>query len=556
MIRKISSSFSFTVIASVTGLILAIFIITNFFITRGDYLDCISQLRQTAKSVEITNDPQNLEIISSSSENTIAINENGNLSVYGNIPFSISELTSALVKDQDDKYTYLTLNSHDGIVYYICKFSQNGRVIFIFRKSRIDSFKPVLFPSVISLLVLLTLFFFHFLYLTRIKKPVESIVLFADKLISGDYSFRINEDKYGEVFSIIRKMNLIADKIDYQIYRTEIEKKKLTDLFTNISDALAFIDNEGFLITSNKSFKDIFSITSDSSVKYYDTIRNSETNAIVKKTIDTKNEINKAIRISGKTYETLIKPVFYGESFHGLILSMRDVTEKNKIDSFKRELVGNLSHELKTPITIAKGYLETIKNIPDDNSQRTKFIDKTIANLNRQNAIIGDMLKLNMLETTNVFEKETVKIENLISGIIDILTPKFTEKELVIEYDRNEFDFNIKANRFLSEHVFFNIIDNAASYNIHGGKIIIRNEMDKNSAVITIKDTGIGIPDELRERIFERFFRVDKARSRETGGTGLGLSIVKHCLEILNWDIVVKGSSGNGSEFVINIPLT
>ena len=234
---------------------------------------------------------------------------------------------------------------------------------------------------------------------------------------------------------------------------------------------------------------------------------------------------------------------------------MRDVTEKNKIDSFKRELVGNLSHELKTPITIAKGYLETIKNIPDDNEQRIKFIDKTISNLNRQNAIIGDMLKLNMLETTNVFEKENVKMENLISGIIDILTPKFADKELIIKYNKTSFDFTVKANRFLIEHVFFNIIDNAASYNTYNGKIIIENIISGSSAIVSIRDTGIGIPEELRERIFERFFRVDKARSRETGGTGLGLSIVKHCLEILNWDIKVKSSSGNGSEFIITIPL-
>lgn len=556
MLRNISSNFSLAVVIPVSGLILLIFITTNFFIKRGDYLESISRLKQTAKNVRITADPQNLEIISASSNSAIAVSENGNLSAYGNLPFSISELSAALVKDRDEENIYLTLSSHDESVYYICNFKHNGRNIYIFQKSGVDSFKPVFFPSVISLLVLLTLLFFYFLYQTKIKRPLKKVLLFADKLISGDYSFRISEDKYGEVFSIIRKMNLIADKIDYQIYRTEIEKKKLTDLFTNISDAIAFIDNEGFLITSNNSFKNIFSITSDTTVKYYDTIRNSETNSALKKTIETKNEISKAIRISGKTYETLIKPVFYDNSFYGLILSMRDITEKNKIDSFKRELVGNLSHELKTPITIAKGYLETIKNIPDDNEQRIKFIDKTIANLNRQNAIIGDMLKLNMLETTNVFEKENVKMENLISGIIDILTPKFADKELIIEYNKNDFDYTVKANRFLIEHVFFNIIDNAASYNAHNGKIIIENKIDGSSALVTIKDTGIGIPEELRERIFERFFRVDKARSRETGGTGLGLSIVKHCLEILNWDIKVKSSSGNGSEFIITIPLS
>ncbi|MBP7902135.1 MAG: hypothetical protein KA015_04900 [Spirochaetes bacterium] len=556
MIRDFLSSVSFAVIIPAAFLILAVFIITNFFIKHGDYLDCISKLKQTAIGVRASNNPQNLEIISSSSGSAIAISTDGNLSVYGNLPFSISELTNALVKDKDEEITYLTLSSHNDDVYYICKFQQNGRLIYIFKKSGIDSFRPVLFPSIISFLTLLTLFFFYILYHTNVIKPLQKVLLFADKLISGDYSFRINEDRHGEVFSIIRKMNLIADKIDYQIYCTEIEKKKLNDLFTNISDALAFIDKEGYLITSNNSFKNIFSITSDSAAKYYDSIRNSEINAIVKKTIDSKNETNKVIRISGKTYETLIKPVFYGESFYGLILSMRDITEKNKIDLFKKELVGNLSHELKTPITIAKGYLETIQNIPDDNPQRIKFIDKTIANLNRQNAIIIDMLKLNMLETANVFDKETVNIKTLISNIIDILSPKFAEKEIIVEYENSAFDFNVKTSRFLAEQVFFNIIDNAASYNIRGGRIIITNEMINNYSEINIKDTGIGIPDELRERIFERFFRVDKARSRETGGTGLGLSIVKHCLEILNWDINVKGASGNGSEFIVKIPLT
>ncbi|HQA51552.1 MAG TPA: hypothetical protein PK419_01730, partial [Spirochaetota bacterium] len=214
MLRNLLSNISLAVIIPVSGLILLIFITTNFFIKRGDYLESIFRLKQTAKNVRITADPQTLEIISSSSNNAIAVSENGNLSAYGNLPFSISELSSALVKDRDEENIYLTLNSHDESVYYICNFKHNGRIIYIFQKSGVDSFRPITFFSVISLLVLLTLLFFYFLYQTKIKKPLQKVLLFSDKLISGDYTFRISEDRYGEVFSIIRKMNLIADKID------------------------------------------------------------------------------------------------------------------------------------------------------------------------------------------------------------------------------------------------------------------------------------------------------------------------------------------------------
>ena len=231
MLRKFSFNFSLSVIIPASCLMLLIFILTNFFIKRGDYLESISRLKQTAKNVRITADPQNLEIISASSNNAITVSESGNLSAYGNLPFSISELSSALVKDRDEENTYLALSSHDGNVYYICNFQHDGRIIYIFQKSGIDSFKPITFPSVLSLLVLLTLLFFYFLYQTKIKKPLQKVLLFSDKLISGDYTFRISEDRYGEVFSIIRKMNLIADKIDYQIYRTEIEKKNLMICF-------------------------------------------------------------------------------------------------------------------------------------------------------------------------------------------------------------------------------------------------------------------------------------------------------------------------------------
>ena len=236
----------------------------------------------------------------------------------------------------------------------------------------------------------------------------------------------------------------------------------------------------------------------------------------------------------------------------GILIVIHDITEKKKMDQLKTDLVGNLSHELKTPIAIIKGYLETIETNMDDIDMCAGFISKALSNVDRQDSIINDMLKLNRLETMTDISTEKINIKEIIDNCVEILGGKLNSRDITIECDIDIPERDVIGNRFLAEEIFFNIIVNAINYSNPEGRIKITAEQGDNKTIVSISDSGIGIPEESICRIFERFYRVDKSRSRATGGTGLGLSIVKHAVEILKWGIDVSSSS-DGTIFFIKI---
>ncbi|HRX15988.1 MAG TPA: ATP-binding protein [Spirochaetota bacterium] len=214
-----------------------------------------------------------------------------------------------------------------------------------------------------------------------------------------------------------------------------------------------------------------------------------------------------------------------------------------------------MSHELKTPVTIIKGYLETIALNLNNTEQCSGYIRKAIENADRQTSIINDIIKLNMIETSNDFANEKIIIDDLLEGCVNILGQKAQLRDIQLNKKLEAMGEGVVGNKFLAEEIFFNLIDNAINYNLPGGEVNIESSISNNNQLtVKINDTGIGIPKESIDRIFERFYRVDKGRSRESGGTGLGLSIVKHAATLLGWKITVRSDS-KGSSFRVIIYL-
>lgn len=540
--------------ASSLAAMIFLYLITGFFIKRSDYIQAKSSFERILNLMNTSGESAPLYDIARSAGISIKITGGESSEEYGSIEFSLSAVNNSILKYSDGFFSIYLLETPDSRTFYISKSIYRNSELYLIKESLIY-FNLRLFMIFVSSFFALTALTFYILYVHKIKKPLQSLDGLCDKLVDGDYSYRIHHNEESGIYSIINKINILADKTDYQFYRAEIEKKKLTDIFRNISDSISFIDEKGFLVAYNDAFRETFRLRHGFTGRYFDHIRNSRINSIIKTVFDKKEEYSYTINLDGRDFDIFIKPVFIDAEFQGLVISLRDITEKLKIDSFKRELVGNLSHELKTPITIMKGYLETIKSMPDENESRKRFIDKALSNLNRQNSIISDMLKLNMIETATAFEKEQVSIDSLIDSAVQILAPKFTEKKIIVNFSHDDKIKPVTANRFLAEHVFFNLIDNAASYNKPGGSISISMNSTGGGIMVTVADSGIGIPAEAQKHIFERFYRVDKNRSRETGGTGLGLSIVKHCIEILEWEISVKSEPGHGSEFTVAIKI-
>jgi two-component system phosphate regulon sensor histidine kinase PhoR len=229
------------------------------------------------------------------------------------------------------------------------------------------------------------------------------------------------------------------------------------------------------------------------------------------------------------------------------------MTALKKIETMKKDLVTNVSHELRTPLTLIKGYVETLID-NETNEDKTKYLGIVLKNTERLDNIIKDLLTLSELESGKTNESfERVDLKTVIECVLPLFNEKLGEKGLDIQYDSPREQCVIAGDSFRLEQVVINLLDNAYKYT-NAGKIAIAIERQDNSILLSVRDTGIGIPEKDLDRIFERFYVVNKSRSRTYGGTGLGLSIVKHIVVMHSGTIEVKSSPGLGSTFVLTFP--
>ncbi|HSV98325.1 MAG TPA: ATP-binding protein [Spirochaetota bacterium] len=388
-----------------------------------------------------------------------------------------------------------------------------------------------------------------------ITRPLNETIDFVEDFAHGDLARRIFNYSDDEVGRLQKSLNRLADSMQDKINTLVLEQNKLEVTIENINDGIAVIDGNKKIVLLNKAFSVLMEMKTRPHGRYfYETIRNSTLNASIERSLADGDKSRFEMELlSGVSLEVNINPIREEKTLQGVLIVVHDATERKRIMRIKTELVGNLSHELKTPITILKGYLETIREHLHDPVSTAGFLEKALLNIDRQNSIINDMLKLNMLETAPVFPLEQISVVDIITNCVNILAPKIRERGITLVPELGDSRLEVKGNRFLVEEVFFNLIDNAINYNRPGGSIGVTAEIRPASLVISVTDTGIGIPEESRERIFERFYRVDKSRSRATGGTGLGLSIVKHTVDLLGWEISVKSGIA-GTAFVVEIP--
>lgn len=388
-----------------------------------------------------------------------------------------------------------------------------------------------------------------------ITRPINETIDFADDFARGDLARRIFNYSDDEVGKLQKSLNRLADSLQDKINTLVLEQNKLGVTIENISDGIAVVGSDRKVVLLNGAFASLLEVRGNPEGRYYyEVIRNSALNARIERCLSEGDEAGFEIELLNDiSLDVNVRPIREEKTLQGVLIVLHDITERKRIMRIKTELIGNLSHELKTPITILKGYLETIRAHLHDPASTAAFVEKALVNIDRQNSIINDMLKLNMLETAPVFPTERIHLSDIITNCANILAPKVREREINLHLDLGPARLETDGNRFLAEEIFFNLIDNAINYNTPRGGIDVVAETVRGTLAIEVRDTGIGIPEDSRERIFERFYRVNKGRSRATGGTGLGLSIVKHAADLLGWKIRVS-SGGAGTTFRVEIP--
>lgn len=462
------------------------------------------------------------------------------------------EISSALEKGHGESIRYSNTLKHD-LLYSALKSDR-----FIIRLSKslkeIDANISRLQAQIFlygAMIIIISVFTAIFLS-RKITRPIDETLSFARHFSTGDYSRRILNYSDDEVGTVQRALNRMADTIVEKINSLIFEQNKLKITLESISDGIAVVANDKKILTANMTFMKFIGMESPIQGRFYfEAIRSRTINEKIESALS--GGLSVAFgedMLNGRRCSVHINPILAEINLQGILIVLYDITEKRKIEQIKTDLVANMSHELKTPVAIMKGYLETIGETLHDTDSCRSFLQKAVENADRQNAIINDILKLNMIESTSGFPIEEIRINDIINNCVDILTPKAALKKISISLDLAGVDFPVRGNPFIAEEIFFNIIDNGINYNIPHGKLNISSEAADGRLTVCVADTGIGIPPEHIDRIFERFYRVDKGRSRATGGTGLGLSIVKHACELLDWKIRVTSTSG-GTVFKI-----
>jgi two-component system phosphate regulon sensor histidine kinase PhoR len=330
-----------------------------------------------------------------------------------------------------------------------------------------------------------------------------------------------------------------------------------------MGSGLILIDGRGYINLLNRYFKDIFDIEPDEylSKLYYEAIDHKEIISLVEQIFMTEKTVRKQLhlplKIERRHFEVYGAPIIgTREEWKGVVLVFHDITELKKLEQMRKDFVANVSHELKTPMTSIKGFSETLLDgAMEDKEMREYFLNIILKETDRLQSLINDLLDLSNIEQEgfklNISE---VDLKNVIEEVMVIIKGKAEKKEIQIETIIEAEHPVVEGDFYRIKQIFINLINNAITYTMNQGKIKIECIDLGNKYQVNISDTGVGISKDQIPRIFERFYRVDKARSRHSGGTGLGLAIVKHLVEAHHGKIDVKSEINRGTSFSVLLP--
>ena len=396
-----------------------------------------------------------------------------------------------------------------------------------------------------------------------ITKPINDLNIKANLMAGGDFSQRVEITSDDEIGTLGTSFNYLTEKLDETLIEISSEKSKLDAIINNMADGLMAIDEKGFITLYNQSLLKL--LDTKAMVLYGNNLTQLSREigmnirlGEIKKSLETSQDGNLVKKT--KDQKTLrISTAFYkddGQRLKGYALLFHDITESHKLEEMRREFVANVSHELKTPITTIKTYAETLgSGLVDDEKTQIEFAKTIEKEADRMTNLVKDLLDLSHIDFKKTkWDMEGIKVSELVRENVENLKIYQEDKEQTIKVLENA-DPVIFGDKNKISQVMVNIISNAIKYTPKGGIIEIEISQDKNYGYIAIKDDGIGIPQQETERIFERFYRVDKGRAREMGGTGLGLAIARDIVREHKGDIFAKSSLGEGSTFTIKLPL-
>ncbi|MBL7128566.1 MAG: HAMP domain-containing protein [Ignavibacteria bacterium] len=407
--------------------------------------------------------------------------------------------------------------------------------------------------------------FVSFFISRRISRPLERIRKGAERFARGKFDKKLYGRGSVEISSLAETLNTMAKQLDERIRTLSKQRNEQEAMLRSMVEGVIAVDMDERIILINKAAGNFFQISAkDCSKKLIsEVIRNTSLQEFIRYALKsnkrTKTEItifqekDLVLEIRGSALQDV-----KGNQI-GTLIVMNDITQFRQLESMRSEFVANVSHELKTPITSIKGFVETLQDGEvKDPDKIIQFLDIIAKQTDRMNAIIDDLLKLSRIEQqkeSSDIQLSQNKICDIIIGAVQDCKSQTAQKRISINIDCDD-NLSANINPLLLRQAIINLVDNSIKYSDTGSNIEITVFEKKKKIVISVRDWGCGISNEHHHRLFERFYRVDKARSHGLGGTGLGLAIVKHIAAIHNGKVSVESEPGNGSTFSIHLPKT
>jgi len=396
----------------------------------------------------------------------------------------------------------------------------------------------------------------------RFMKPINELTRVAKVISEGNYDEKIYVDRNDQIGELATAFNTMTFNLKINMWTLEQKNAELESILTSMSNGLVAVNMDYKIVLYNERFAKLLGLPEEdmSDRLIYEIIRELSIFDIIEKAIEEKTYMSGEAIIHQEGEDRIIEivatPIFSKANKNkalATLLMFTDITQIRKLENVRREFVSNVTHELKTPLTSIKGFVDTLKNgAINDEIVANRFLDIIDIETDRLSNLIQDILTLSEIEAF-VGERslQAFELSEVVEEVLDILPKDKEGVQLIMEVEENLPPF--ECNRDRMKQLLINIIDNSIKYT-DAGYVKLQVFKNKNFLNIVVEDTGIGIKYQHLSRIFERFYRVDKGRTRKTGGTGLGLSIVKHIVELYNGDIDIQSEEGKGTIISIRLP--
>jgi two-component system phosphate regulon sensor histidine kinase PhoR len=394
----------------------------------------------------------------------------------------------------------------------------------------------------------------------RITRPLEELTAGAESVSAGDYAQKVYAASGDEIGALARSFNEMSRRLEAQFTQLAEDRQQLRMILSGMVEGVVALDAEQRILFANERALELLGLEPQTSKgrKLWEVVRRRPLQDVVQRAVSEPGPCREELTWNHPTARSLTVHAarLPGTPCRGAVLVLHDTSELRRLEALRRDFVANVSHELKTPLAVIKACVETlIEGAADDPEHRDPFLGRIAEQAERLHSLILDLLSLARIEAgTEVFDFGPVPLGPLVTACLDRHRARADGRSQRLVAVPPADAVAVWADEDAIQEVLENLVDNALKYTPEGGHIAVTWRASEGQAWLEVEDTGIGIPEQDLPRIFERFYRVDKARSRELGGTGLGLSIVKHLVQAMRGAVSATSRLGQGTTFRVQLP--